>query len=177
MRAIAIMLMIALPFGAFAAGGDTTAPPKPTQTTTTCKDGEVWDEKTKLCTAPEDARLNEDTRFDAVRELAYADRPEDALRVLASMHEGETDRVLTYLGFANRKAGRFEQGLAFYAQALAKNPDNILARSYLGQAYVDMGETALATAELDEIRARGGIGGWAEASLRQALVTGQTISY
>lgn len=177
MRAIAILLFSALPFTAFAAGSDDTAPPTPTETTTDCKKGEVWDEKTKLCTAPEDARLNDDTRFDAVRELAYANRPEDALRVLASMREGETDRVLTYLGFANRKAGRLEQGLTFYARALATNPDNILARSYLGQAYVDMGEPDLAAAELVEIRARGGVGSWAEASLSEALVTGRTISY
>lgn len=177
MRSLAILMLSALPFAAFAAGSDDTAPPTPTETTTECKEGEVWDEKTKLCTAPEDARLNDDTRFLAVRELAYAGRPEEALRVLASMREGDTDRVLTYLGFANRKAGRLEDGLAFYAQALAVNPDNLLARSYLGQAYVDMGETALAAAELDQIRTRGGDGSWAEASLQQALRTGQTISY
>jgi tetratricopeptide (TPR) repeat protein len=177
MRHFAILLLSALPFAAFAAGSDDTAPPTPTETTTECKEGEVWDEKTKACIAPEDARLDDDTRFKAVRELAYAGRPEDALRVLASMTEGDTDRVLTYLGFANRKAGRLEEGLAYYAQALAVNPDNILARSYLGQAYVDMGEMQLASAELDQIRARGGMGSWAEASLSQALATGRTISY
>ncbi len=177
MRHVAIVLLSALPFAAFAAGSDDTAPPTPTETTAECKDGEVWDEKTKACIAPEDARLDDDTRFKAVRELAYAGRPEDALRVLASMTERESDRVLTYLGFANRKAGRLEEGLAFYAQALAVNPDNILARSYLGQAYVDMGEMQLASAELDQIRTRGGMGSWAEASLSQALATGQTTSY
>ncbi len=177
MRALAILMLTTLPYAAFAAGSDDTAPPTPTQTSADCKDGEVWDEETKACLAPEDARFDDDTRFRAVRELAYAGRPEDALRVLAAMQEGETDRVLTYLGFANRKAGRLEKGLAFYARALAQNPDNMLARSYLGQAYVDMGETTLARAELSEIRARGGEGSWAEASLAQALVTGQTISY
>ncbi len=177
MRALAILLMTALPFAAFAAGSDDTAAPTPTQTSEDCKDGEIWDEKTSLCVAPETTGMNDDQRFLAVRELAYAGRPEDALRVLASMSEGQTDRVLTYLGFANRKAGRLEEGLAYYAQALIQNPDNIQARSYLGQAYVDMGETALAAAELGQIRARGGEGSWAEASLDQALRTGQTISY
>ncbi len=177
MRHLAILAFATLPFAAFAAGNDDPAPPTPTQTSTECKEGEIWDEKTQLCVEPEKTGLNDDIRFEAVRELAYADRPEDALRVLASMTEGNTDRVLTYQGFAHRKAGRLEEGLAYYAQALAQNPDNILARSYLGQAYVDMNEMVLARAELDQIRARGGAGGWAEASLSQALVTGQTANY
>lgn len=177
MRHLAIVMLSTLPVAAFGAGSQDTAPPTPTETTTECKEGEVWDEKTKLCTAPEDARLNDDIRFQAARELAYAGRPDDALRVLATMREGNSDRVLTYLGFANRKAGRLEDGLAYYAQALAANPDNILARSYLGQAYVDMGETELAMAELIQIRNRGGSDSWAAAALSEALVTGHTRSY
>lgn len=177
MKHLAILALCGLPYAAFAAGSDDTAPPVKTQTSKDCKKGEIWDEKTSLCVAPETTGMNDDQRFLAVRELAYAGRPEDALRVLASMTEGKTDRVLTYLGFANRKAGRLEEGLAYYAQALTQNPDNIQARSYLGQAYVDMDELVLASAQLDQIRMRGGSGSWAEASLAKALATGQTESY
>ena len=177
MRHFLILAVCALPYAAFAAGSDDTAPPTPTQTSKDCKDGEIWDEKTSLCVAPETTGMNDDQRFLAVRELAYAGRPDDALRVLASMTEGKTDRVLTYLGFANRKAGRLEDGLAYYSQALTQNPDNIQARSYLGQAYVEMNELVLASAELDQIRLRGGSGSWAEVSLAKAVATGQTTSY
>lgn len=177
MRLTAILLMTALPFAAQAAGSDDSNPPTPTETTTECKEGLVWDEKTKTCVAPEDARLDNDTRFKAVRELAYAGRPDEALRVLAAMTEGETDRVLTYKGFAHRKAGRIEEGLAFYNAALTQNPDNLLARSYLGQAMVEMGELELAQVQRDEIRLRGGEQTWAFASLDRALRTGQTQSY
>jgi tetratricopeptide (TPR) repeat protein len=177
MRMTAILLMTVLPVAAFAAGSDDSNPPVKTETTTTCDEGFVWDEKTKACVAPDDARLDNDTRFKAARELAYADRPDDALVVLAAMTEGNTDRVLTYLGFANRKAGRLEEGMAYYDLALTQNPDNILARSYMGQALVGMGETDLARAQLDEIRARGGEGTWAMASLEQAIATGQTLNY
>ena len=177
MRALAILMLTALPFAAHAAGSDDTAPPVKTQTSEDCKKGEIWDEKTKLCVEPEKTGMTDDQRFLAVRELAYAGRPEDALRVLASMTEGKTDRVLTYLGFANRKAGRLEEGLDYYAQALAQNPRNIQARSYLGQAYVDMNEIVLASAELDQIRLLGGAGSWAEVALARAIATGQTTSY
>ena len=177
MRALAILMLTALPYAAFAAGSDDTTPPTPTQTSEDCKKGEIWDEKTSLCVAPEKAGMTDDQRFLAVRELAYAGRPDDALRVLHSMSEGRTDRVLTYLGFANRKAGRLEQGLSYYAEALIRNPDNIQARSYLGQAYVEMNELVLASAELDQIRLRGGAGSWAELTLAKAVATGQTTSY
>lgn len=182
MRLLPVLLLAAFPAAAFpifafAAGSDNAEPPKPTETTTECKKGEVWDEKTKACLKADGATLDDDTRFDAVRELAYAGRPEEALAILATMHEGKTDRVLTYLGFANRKAGRVELGLEYYAAALAQNPDNILARSYLGQAYVGMGETGLARAELQEIRNRGGAGTWAETVLAEAVISGKTASY
>ena len=78
MRILSTLALLAFPFAAFAAGSDDTAPPTPTETTTQCKEGQVWDEKTKACVLPDDARLDDDTRFRAVRELAWAGRPETA---------------------------------------------------------------------------------------------------
>lgn len=177
MRLFLAAILATLPIAGFAAGSDDTAPPEPTETTTKCTDAMVWDDARQECVKPDDAALNNDTRFRAVRELAYADRPEEALIVLAAMTEGKSDRVLTYLGFANRKAGRPEIGMDHYAHALDVNPDNILARSYLGQMLVQMGDVSAARRQLDEIRTRGGAGTWAEASLARAVGTGQTLSY
>jgi len=131
----------------------------------------------KGCVRPDDAALDNDIRFRAVRELAHADRPEEALAVLATMTEGDSDRVLTYLGFAHQRAARQEMGLDHFVRALDMNSDNILARSYLGQMLVQMGDVPAARRQLDEIRARGGAGTWAEASLAKAVGSGQTLSY
>jgi tetratricopeptide (TPR) repeat protein len=177
MRLLAALALLLSPGLAFAAGSDDAEPPKPTATTTECTDGQVYDEETKACVVPEDSSLNDDERYRAVRELAYAGEPEAAMRVLAAMTEGQTDRVLTYTGFLNRQMGQWEAGLAAYEQALTLNPDNVLARSYYGQALVLMNETALAQGQLDEIRARGGAGTWAEASLANAILTGTTTTY
>jgi tetratricopeptide (TPR) repeat protein len=173
----AVATFCLLPFAALAAGSDDTEPPPATQTSTECVKGQVWDEATKSCVDAESGQLDDDTRFRAVRELAWAGRPEDALIVLSAMTEGQTDRVLTYIGFANRKAGRMAEGLAAYDAALALNPDNLLCRSYLGQAYVEIGQIDLAQLQLDEIRARGGAGLWAETALQSAIQTGETHSY
>lgn len=177
MRLLPIAFLALTPFAAFAAGSDDAEPPKPTATTTECTDGKVFDEEKKECVTPEDSSLNNDERYRAVRELAYAGQPEAAMRVLVAMTEGQTDRVLTYTGFLNRQMGNWEAGIAAYEMALTINPDNILARSYFGQALVLMNETGLANAQLDEIRARGGAGTWAEASLAEAILTGKTTTY
>lgn len=177
MRLFLAAALSVLPMSAMAVGSDDTKPPSPTETTTKCENAMVWDEKQQKCVKPDDNALNDDARFRAVRELAYAGRPEEALIVLAAMTEGETDRVLTYKGFANRKAGRLDLGMEHYAHAIDVNPDNILARSYLGQMLVEMGEIAAARRQLDEIRSRGGAGTWAEASLARAVGTGETVNY
>lgn len=174
---LTLALALVLPGIALAAGSDSESAPEPTKTTTECKKTEVWDEKTQTCVDAQSGQLDNDTLFGAVRELAYAGRADDALVVLSAMTEGQTDRVLTYLGFANRKAGNVEVGMQYYEQALIQNPDNILARSYMGQALVEMGEMELANLQLDEIVARGGAGGWPEAALRTAIQTGVTYSY
>lgn len=174
---LTLALTMAFPGLALAAGSGSDSAPEPTQTTTECKKTEVWDEKTKKCVDAQSGQLDNDTLYQAARELAYAGRPDDALVVLGAMTEGETDRVLTYMGFANRKAGNIEEGMRYYQAALTQNPDNILARSYMGQGLVEMGEFDLAEAQLDEIVARGGAGTWAETSLRNALKTGITYTY
>ena len=177
MRLVTAALIAFAPFAALAAGSDDTEPPQPTATTTECTDGKVFDEETKECVAPEDSSLNNDERYRAVRELAYARQPEAAMRVLAAMTEGTSDRVLTYTGFLNRQMGNWEAGIAAYEMALTVNPDNILARSYFGQALMLMNETDMAKAQLDEIRLRGGAGTWAEASLAATILTGTTTTY
>lgn len=178
-----LVLGLTLPLGAFAAGGDSTGgstwtnPPKETQTTKECKGVKVWDDKKKRCVAPKNSGLDTDTLYNAVRELAYAGRPADAQGVLAAMPDQSDDRVLTYWGFTHRKLGDLDRAAFYYQAAIAANPDNILARSYMGQGFVEAGKTDLAIAQWREITARGGEGSWAEVSLREAIRTGLTYSY
>jgi tetratricopeptide (TPR) repeat protein len=162
---------------ALAAGSDDTEPPKPTETSTECAKGEVWDEKTETCIKADSSELNDDQRFGAVRELAYVNRPAEAMAILATMTEGDTSRVMTYQGFLLRQTGRIEEGIAAYERAIATDPANILARSYYGQLLVQMDELAMAEDQLTQIRAHGGSGTWAETSLSTAIATGVTYTF
>ena len=57
------------------------------------------------------------------------------------------------IGYSKRKSGAVEEGIGYYHQALALNPDNVNTREYLGEGYVAMGRLDLAQAELDRIGA------------------------
>ena len=167
----------AVPATVFAIGSDTEDPPVPTETTAECKSGQVFDSKTKKCVNPTQGSLDDDTLYRAAREFAYAGNLGSAQRALSAMSDQSDDRVLTYWGFTHRKAGDRELAQTFYDQALTANPDNLLARSYLGQAYIEDGELEMARAQLTEIRVRGGRGTWAEFSLRSALESGRGYGY
>lgn len=177
MRLLPALILAAFPAMAFAAGSDDSEPPKPTETTTECKDGQVFDDKLKKCVDPQSGWLDNDTRFGAVRELAWAGRYDDAMVVLAAMTEGDTDRVMTYRGFIQRKSGHVEDGIAAYEAALALNPANILTHSYYGQLLVEMNEIEAAKGHLQAIRDAGGSGTWAEIALDRAIDEGLTYSF
>ncbi|QFT59466.1 hypothetical protein FIU94_11585 [Sulfitobacter sp. THAF37] len=175
MKVLLLSTAFALPLATTAAlaagGGNETAPEKPK-----CETGQVYDKATKTCIVAKDSNLDVDTLYETVRELAYAGRYADAQVILAEMPQTD-DRTLTYLGFVHRKMGNAERAMGHYREALVLNPDNVLARSYMGQGFVEAGNIAAAMDQLRAIRAHGGSGTWAEASLRQAIATGRTFSY
>lgn len=176
MRRYFILSALLAPSLSFAAGSDVNLPPTPTETTTICEEGYIYDEESKTCVVPQDSSLTDDDRYSAVRELAYAGRLLDAQRVLETMDQNN-DRTLTYWGFTHRKMGNDTQAIAYYTKAIAQNPDNLLARSYMGQGYAAAGAKDLAELQLAQIVARGGADTWPALALERAILRGQGYSY
>ena len=160
----------------WAAGDDVTTPPAPTPTPR-CPEGQIHDKKAGKCGPVKSSSRNDTDRYQAVRELAYAQRYTAASLVLDAMADQLDDRVLTYRGFLMRKTGRLDQAATYYRSAIEKNPNNLLVRSYMGQGFVESGDLAAARRQHEEILARGGQGTWAEVSLRDALASGRTYRY
>ncbi|MBB3540969.1 MULTISPECIES: hypothetical protein [unclassified Rhizobium] len=169
--ALAASFIIAASSSAFGIGdeSDETKPPPKTETTTKCADGKVWDGKRKECVVPKKNSFNDDDLYKAAREFAYAGQYDNALTVLRLANNQNDPRILNYLGYANRKAGRMELGVSYYRKALQADENYILARSYMGQALVEQGDVQGARVQLVEIRDRGGEQTWAYRSLLQAL--------
>ena len=161
---------------AFAAGEDDTTPPPPSPTAT-CPKGQINNPKTGKCTLVKSNSLSDLDRYQAVRELAYLERYDAATIVLEAISDQSSDRVFTYRGFLERKQGQIDQANRYYQLAIQTNPNNLLARSYMAQGFVELGDLSAARRQHDEILARGGQGTWAEVSLRDALATGRTYRY
>ncbi|WP_187431252.1 hypothetical protein ROLI_027870 [Roseobacter fucihabitans] len=174
MMRIALGAALLFPTTLLAAGGGNDEPPiKPA---ISCEGAQVFDERIRRCVDSKESSLERDQLYQTVRQLAYAGRYEDAQVVLSAMAADDPGR-LTYMGFTHRKLGNVALGNTYYERAIAQDPANILARSYMGQGFVASGDIEAAKVQLRAIRAHGGTGSWSETSLRKAIATGATYSY
>jgi tetratricopeptide (TPR) repeat protein len=162
----AATLAMALSLPALAAGGGGNSgggntggagnTPSRTETTEKCKNGKMWSTAKKKCVKPSQTSFNDDQLYDAAREMAYAGQYDNAIAVLKLARNQNDPRILNYMGYSNRKAGRMELGMSYYKRALAIDPNFVLARSYMGQALLLQGDVQGARTQLVEIRDRGG---------------------
>jgi tetratricopeptide (TPR) repeat protein len=115
-----------------------------------CQKGYTWDANKKMCVQAslmDDQQLNKNGKA-----LALAGSYDSALDTLSYVRKPDST-TLTYLGYANRKLGRVDTGIAYYHQALALDPNNLNTREYLGEGYVSAGRTDLAVVELTKLEA------------------------
>jgi tetratricopeptide (TPR) repeat protein len=150
---VAAVLVLSLPTNASAEGQTFSKDVGPANTScdTQAKGSAGW----HACVGAARASMSDDELFYAGYWLAKNGRYADALTYL-NLARTKDARVLTYIGFATRKQGDVDAALPLYAAALAKDPNFVVARAYLGEAYLTKNEPARAKAELAEIAARCG---------------------
>lgn len=173
--ALACAATLSLPLPGFAAGDGTV--PDTTNPNAQCNAGEVFDRKSKACVPAKSGSLKNEDLLDAVRYYAFAEEYEAALEALHARQGAHTAETLTLLGFVTRKLGDFERALAYYEAALILDPNHWQARSYMGQGFVEKGNSEAARTQLTLIRTTGGRGTWAELSLRHAIESGAGFRY
>lgn len=123
-----------------------------------CKQYAEGTSKWKKCIKKHSAELKDDDIYWAGSVLAVKEDYKGALEVLAEAHNANDPRILSLTGYATRKLGRVEEGLAFYHKALALDPNLVETREYLGEGYLQLGKLAEARRELEEIAKRCGRG-------------------
>ena len=126
------------------------------QTVTQCKKGTVWDKQKKKCVQAQSGLIDDESIYEAGRDLAKAERYDEAIAVLSLAANKADPRVLNYLGYSHRKQGRVLVGLGYYQEALKVDPEYILVREYLGEAHLQLGDLASAQEQLREIEKRCG---------------------
>lgn len=131
---------------------------KPATVTPKCKKGKIWSKRRKKCVIIKKSSLVDDENiYQTGRDLAIRGRYGDAIQVLSFAYNKSDPRVLNYLGYAHRKAGRVDVGLGYYKEALRIDPDYTLVREYMGEAFLQKGDLVSANVQLKEIEARCGI--------------------
>jgi tetratricopeptide (TPR) repeat protein len=118
---------------------------------TTCDPGQVWDKKKKKCLERHSGVLPDADLTEYAYALAKADRYQEALDVLDLLQNSNTPRALNYRGYATRKLGLTEEGIGYYLQSVALDPNYPQVREYLGEAYVIQGKFDLAKDQLATI--------------------------
>lgn len=147
--------MISLPLLSVAAfsAGESPPPEEPK-----CGDGLVYNKKTQKCEPPQAGRIDDETLYQAGRALAMNGKYDQAIKVLTLAADKSDPRILNYLGYSHRKAGRVLVGLGYYQEALRNDPDYTLVREYMGEAHLMLGDVAAARVQLSEIERRCGKG-------------------
>jgi tetratricopeptide (TPR) repeat protein len=118
---------------------------------TTCAPGEVWDKKTQKCLERHSGVLPDSDLTEYAYALAKADRYQEAIDVLDLLDNQNTPRALNYRGYATRKLGRTDEGIGYYLQSVALDPNYPQVREYLGEAYVIQRKFGLAKDQLSTI--------------------------
>ena len=152
---LSLMTSLFLSTSAIAAGGggssdNSGSGGSGTTSQTKCYNGKVYDRRKQMCVKPQ-ASLDDESLVDHAYQLALTGKAHEALTFLARVGDRTDPYFLNIQGFATRKAGDVDRGIAIYKQALAVDANNVLVRNYLGEAYVTKGDFELARAELSEI--------------------------
>ena len=121
--------------------------------TPSCQPGYVYDSNRKTCVKATSGLFDDKQLYAQGRALALAGRYAEALGALTAVRNQNDSMVLTMIGYAKRKSGSFDEGMAYYRRALAIDPKNANTREYLGEAYVEKGRMDLAKAELANVEA------------------------
>lgn len=118
---------------------------------TSCPPGEVFDARSMQCVKQKAGVLPDAALTEYAYALAKAERYAEAIEVLDLLKDPNTPEALNYRGYATRKLGKLDEGIAYYRKSVALDPNYAQVREYLGEAYVIKGDTAEAQAQLHEI--------------------------
>lgn len=151
--ALAMGLATAVTAGAWAAGSE---PSTGSGGGTDCSKYTNGSKEWKKCKAGGRAAMNNEELYATGYQLAKAGDYEGALEFLTAGAYKADPRFLTMIGYSTRKLGRIDDGMGYYMQALAIDPNSVTTREYLGEAYLQKHDLASAKGQLVEIANRCG---------------------
>jgi tetratricopeptide (TPR) repeat protein len=146
---VALSLGLAAPaFAVGGGGGNSGGSSGGARDSNTCRSGLIWDSRKHMCVPAQQGALPDEDMTEYAYALAQEGRYEEALATLDLLKHQATPRALNYRGYATRKLGRIDEGIGYYLQSVALDPQYAQVREYLGEAYVVKGRLDLAKEQL-----------------------------
>ena len=125
--------------------------------------------KDKAACKPKHGEASDDEIYNAGYWMARQGQYAEALSVFRMAKDQNDPRILTGIGFTTRKLGNVDAAFAYYDRALARDPNMVLTRAYLGEAFIMKGDLASAEVQLGEIARRCGTSCEAYAQLSKSI--------
>jgi hypothetical protein len=101
---------------------------------------------------PPAAAAQQQASFGAARALILSGKYEAGIAAMKALGYDDHPDVAGSIGFANAKLGNLPEARAWYAKALAADPNHIATLGNSGALYVTQGDLAKARGELDRIK-------------------------
>ena len=116
-----------------------------------CKRGRVWSASRCGCVRRSSKVMSDEDLYLEAVSVAKSGDYIDALALLRSIKNQNQTHIMTYIGYTTRKLGNLDEGIKYYHKALAIDPNNTLAREYLGEGLLTKGDLAGARVQLAAI--------------------------
>ena len=90
--------------------------------------------------------------YHAAYELIMAGQYEAGIAALHALGRDEHPDVANYIGYANRRLGRYDESKVWYEKALAADPNHVRTWSYYGMWQMEQGNRLKAEDDLQKVR-------------------------
>ncbi|HZL40318.1 MAG TPA: tetratricopeptide repeat protein [Pseudolabrys sp.] len=90
--------------------------------------------------------------YHAAYELIMAGNYEAGIVALHALGRDEHPDVANYIGYANRRLGRYDESKVWYEKALAADPNHVRTWSYYGMWQMEQGNRLKAEDDLQKVR-------------------------
>jgi tetratricopeptide (TPR) repeat protein len=146
--AVAALFSLAVSTGPIFAAGDPDGGNAPKPAPSEKKGGESKQKKKKQQQSEQELRDN----YLAARALIMDGKYEDGIAAMRALHHDDNAEVANYIGFANRKLGRYDDAKLWYEKALATDPKHTRTWQYYGMWHLEQGNFLKAQDHLEKIK-------------------------
>jgi tetratricopeptide (TPR) repeat protein len=152
LRALAILAALTLWIGPALAASDTGRerfPPDSSPYPQQPKDDKKGAQKKK-----KEQKSQQELRegYERARALIFDGQYEAGIAAMRALDHDDHPEVANFIGYANRKLGRYEDSKIWYEKALAADPNHVRTWSYYGMWHAEQGNRLKAEDFLEKVR-------------------------